>query len=37
MPKQNGVAQSDDGRLKIKLSSPGSRGNQLNQKQEIHP
>ena len=37
MPEQNGVAQSDDGRLKIKLSAAGSRGNQLNQKQEIHP
>jgi hypothetical protein len=32
MPEQNSVAQSDDGRLKIKPTASGSRGNQLNQK-----
>jgi len=34
---QNRVAQSDAGRLNIELSSPGSRGNRLNQRQETHP
>jgi len=36
MPEQNGVAQSDDGRLKIKLSS-GQPRQPAKSKQEIHP
>src|ERR1700677_266938 len=36
MPEQNGVAQSDEGRLKIKLSSAQPR-QPAKSKQEIHP